>query len=64
MSSTLSYVFPITALHTFFLVATALMLVWYLRYELARRRVYTELPTPPDEPELVRSPDAPVLAGS
>jgi uncharacterized protein with PQ loop repeat len=49
---------PIWALHTFYLVATALMLVWYLRYELANRRVYKELLTSPDEQELVRSPEA------
>ncbi len=32
---------PIWAIHAFYLLATALMLVWYLRY--ARRRVRTEL---------------------
>jgi hypothetical protein len=42
----------------------ALNLVWYRRYELGGTRIYTELPTPPDEAELVRSPDAPVFAAS
>jgi uncharacterized protein with PQ loop repeat len=51
---------PIWALHTFYLIATALMLVWFVRYERLDGRRYTELPTPPDGPELVRSPDAPV----
>jgi uncharacterized protein with PQ loop repeat len=55
---------PIWALHTFYLIATALMLVWYLRYELANRRVYTESRTPPDEHELVRSPEALVPVAS
>ncbi len=55
---------PIWALHTFYLVATALMLVWYLRYELAGRRGYTELPTAAGDIELVDSPDAPVLVAS
>jgi uncharacterized protein with PQ loop repeat len=50
---------PIWALHTFYLVATALMLVWYLRYELAGRRSYTELPTAAEDIQLVGSPDAP-----
>jgi hypothetical protein len=35
-----------------------------LRYELAGTPVYTELPTPPDELELVRSADAAVLVAS
>jgi hypothetical protein len=55
---------PIWALHMFYLVATALMLVWYLRYELARRRRYTELPTSRNLPELVGSPEAPLPASS
>ena len=55
---------PIWAMHTFYLVATALMLVWYLRYELASRRGYTELPTPAEDVELVRSPEAPVQVAS
>lgn len=55
---------PIWALHTFYLVATALMLVWYLRYELAGRRGYTELPMPAEGVELVRSPEAPVPVAS
>ena len=55
---------PIWALHTFYLVATALMLVWYLRYGLVNRRVYKELLTSPDEHELVRSPEAFVPAAS
>src|SRR5215207_5654664 len=29
---------PIWAMHTFYLVSTALMLFWYLRYELSKRR--------------------------
>ncbi len=55
---------PIWALHTFYLVATALMLVWYLRYELVDRRGYTELPTPTEDVELVRSTEAPVPVAS
>jgi hypothetical protein len=51
-------------LHTFYLAATALMLVWYLRYELVNRRVYRELLTSPDEQELVRSPEALVPVAS
>jgi uncharacterized protein with PQ loop repeat len=55
---------PVWALHTFYLVATALMLVWYLRYEIHGRRGYTESPTPREAPELVRSPEAPVPVAS
>jgi len=51
---------PIWALHTFYLVSTALMLVWYLRYQLTDRRGYKELPTSADHAELVGSPEAPV----
>jgi hypothetical protein len=55
---------PIWALHTFYLVATALMLVWYLRYELVSRRGYTELPTTTEHVELVHSSEAPVPMAS
>ena len=41
---------PIWALHSFYLVTTALMLVWYLRY--------TESPILRRRPGLGRSPDA------
>src|SRR5688500_11410815 len=41
---------PVWALHTFYLVTTALMLVWYLRY--------TKLPTSPNRAEMDPSPDA------
>lgn len=41
---------PIWALHTFYVLSSALMLVWYL--------VYTELPRRRRAPGLVRSPDA------
>jgi uncharacterized protein with PQ loop repeat len=55
---------PIWALHTFYLVATALMLFWYLRYGLADRRDYAELPMSPADAELVRSPEAPLPVAS
>src|SRR4030095_12686014 len=29
---------PIWAMHTFYVVSSALMLFWYLRYELSKRR--------------------------
>ncbi len=48
---------PIWVLHTFYLVSTALMLFWYVRYT-AR---YTELPTPQERPELVVSPEVATL---
>jgi hypothetical protein len=51
-------------LHAFDLVGPALNPVWYLHCEVGGTRIYTELPTPPDEPELVRSAEAPVLAAS
>jgi hypothetical protein len=35
---------PVWVLHTFYLVTTALMLVWYLRYQLPRRTAFTKLP--------------------
>jgi hypothetical protein len=41
---------PIWVLHTFYLVSTALMLIWYLRY--------TESPIPRRRLGLGRSPDA------
>jgi uncharacterized protein with PQ loop repeat len=41
---------PVWALHTFYLIATALMLVWYLRY--------TKLPTSPKRAEADSFPDA------
>jgi uncharacterized protein with PQ loop repeat len=41
---------PVWVLHTFYLLTTGLMLVWYLRY--------TELPTLRRLLRLVRSPDA------
>lgn len=37
---------PLWALHSFYLVSTALMLFWYLRYTPPRKRVYAELPMP------------------
>jgi uncharacterized protein with PQ loop repeat len=56
---------PVWVLHTFYLISTGLMLVWYVRYALRRkvraaaspRRDYTELPTPRRH-RLVGSPDA------
>ncbi|MFP5282407.1 MAG: hypothetical protein ACLGIF_03045 [Actinomycetes bacterium] len=47
---------PIWAMHTFYLVATALMLFWYLRYARPRRR-----PAPAAAEEL--APDPLVEAG-
>ena len=41
---------PIWVLHTFYLLSTALMLIWYLRY--------TESPIPRGRLGLERSPDA------
>lgn len=41
---------PVWVLHTFYLVSTVLMLVWYLRYETSwgRRSSHTERPTDPE----------------
>ena len=55
---------PIWAMHSFYLVATGLMLFWYMRYELADRRGYTEVPTSDELVELVRSPEAAVPLAS
>src|SRR5215217_5617225 len=44
---------PIWAMHTFYLVSTALMLFWYLRYELA------EVSGPPADRRPARWPPAP-----
>jgi len=41
---------PVWALHTFYLLSTGLMLLWYMRY--------TKLPILRHRPGLVRSPDA------
>jgi hypothetical protein len=51
---------PIWVLHGFYITTTALMLVWYLRYAPPRGRPgsYIEPPTPPQDAELVNSPDA------
>jgi len=51
---------PIWALHSFYLVSTALMLLWWLRYTAppgAPRR-YTQLPMPDAGTEMVSLPDA------
>ncbi|MGH8958918.1 MAG: hypothetical protein ACRDVK_09600 [Acidimicrobiia bacterium] len=55
---------PVWVLHTFYLVTTALMLVWYLRYQLPRRPAFTKLPRSGEDAELVRSPEAPIAAAS
>ena len=55
---------PIWAMHSFYLVATGLMLFWYLRFEVRASGSYTELPTPPEPAELVRSPEEAVLVAS
>jgi uncharacterized protein with PQ loop repeat len=55
---------PIWAMHSFYLVATGLMLFWYLRFEVRASGSYTELPTPPQPAELVRSPEAAVPVAS
>jgi uncharacterized protein with PQ loop repeat len=55
---------PIWAMHSFYLVATGLMLFWYLRFEVRVSGSYTELPTPSQHAELVRSPEAPVPVAS
>jgi uncharacterized protein with PQ loop repeat len=57
---------PVWVLHTFYLISTGLMLVWYVRYALRRkaraatspRRDYTGLPTPRRHRHVVVSPDA------
>jgi len=57
---------PVWVLHTFYLISTGLMLVWYVRYALRRGRgakpsprpAYTELPTWRQGGPLVVSPDA------
>jgi uncharacterized protein with PQ loop repeat len=61
---------PIWALHSFYVVSSALMLFWYLRYEVSRRRhawagVATAAP-PPDvfAPEGCPPPVAAPLPGS
>jgi hypothetical protein len=51
-------------LHTFYLVTTALMLVWYLRYQLPRRPAFTKLPRSGEDKALVRSSEAPITAAS
>jgi uncharacterized protein with PQ loop repeat len=57
---------PVWVLHTFYLVSTGLMLVWYARFALQRkvraaaslRPDYTELPMPRRHRRLVVSADA------
>ena len=56
---------PVWVLHTFYLISTGLMLVWYVRYAVRRDRGTgetrgrrTELPVPLRPPHLVVSPDA------
>ena len=53
---------PVWVLHSFYLVSTGLMLVWYLRYsapaERGRTSAYTELPMSSGRGDLVVSPDA------
>ena len=41
---------PIWLLHSFYLLTTALMLVWYLRYQWRRSAVRASSPTKPAEP--------------
>jgi uncharacterized protein with PQ loop repeat len=55
---------PVWVLHTFYLVTTALMLVWYLRYQLPPRPAFTKLPRSGEDAELVRSPETPITAAS
>jgi uncharacterized protein with PQ loop repeat len=55
---------PIWAMHSFYLVATGLMLFWYLRFEVPASGSYTELPTSPEPAELVLSPEAAVPVAS
>jgi uncharacterized protein with PQ loop repeat len=55
---------PIWAMHSFYLVATGLMLFWYLRFEFRASGSYTELPIPTEDVELVRSPEAAVPVAS
>jgi uncharacterized protein with PQ loop repeat len=51
---------PIWALHSFYLVTTALMLLWCVRYTAPQGapRRYTELPMPDAGTRLVNLPDA------
>ncbi len=51
---------PIWVLHGFYLVSTALMLFWYVRFG----RPYTEAPTSHERVDLVGSPDAPIAVAS
>ena len=55
---------PIWAMHSFYLVATGLMLFWYLRFEVPASGSDTELPTSDEPVELVRSPEAPIPVAS
>ena len=48
---------PVWVLHTFYLVTTALMLVWYLCYQLPRRHASTKLPRSGEDAKLVHSPE-------
>jgi uncharacterized protein with PQ loop repeat len=43
---------PIWLLHSFYLVTTALMLVWYLRYQWRRSALHASSTTKPAEPHL------------
>ncbi len=53
---------PVWALHSFYVVSTGLMLVWYVRYVLLPR--YTELPTRDRTSKLRESADAVTPADS
>ena len=46
---------PIWFLHTFYLVASALMLIWFLRYRAARQQRTTHRPIAPHDREPVIS---------
>jgi uncharacterized protein with PQ loop repeat len=57
---------PLWVMHSYYLVTTALMLFWYVRYTPKGRRC-AQLPMSPAAPEMGTSPDAvesPVLVAS
>ena len=59
---------PVWVLHSFYLVSTGLMLVWYLRYGAQAKSgpagPYTELPTSRERGDLVVSADAAIPAAT
>lgn len=58
---------PIWALHSFYVLSSALMLVWYLRYEVRKRRCSSAMPRPQGtsspQPDAETRPAPPSQAG-